>query len=859
MSSDPFLDDEDRYLDEVYVEGSLAAGESYTKSRAIDLYTGGGYGGEIIDPNLDGYLLVVSDASNYQSEQNENNNVKAIPFEIKAPNLTLTDATVPAIVSGGEEIEVSWTVVNNGETTTARNWIDRVYLSDNPNFDGRYNFDGWYTELASYEHSTPLAVGESYTATNRLAIPNLESDRSYYLIVITNAGQYEDGAWRVHGETSRADNLKVIPINTGTQGANLVISDVMAPAIAGVGGDIEVTWTVTNTGNLDAVFDWRDYFYLSDDENYSDDDTLFSSQDTGQATPIAPGESYTFTRKLNFPNTKLGNRYLIVRTNGDKQQPETDETDNFFALPIEIKAPNLVISDVLVPETVTPGERVTVSWTVKNQGEVAATADWYDNIILSSDRVYDRDFDTLLVRQWTGGNTPLAPGASYTFSYDLTIPNNIDTGNFYLLFRADEYGSQLETNETDNLRAVSINVNATDLTVSAPNAPTSIKLGETANISWTVTNIGIGRATANWSDVVYLSSDQILDASDLFLSSSTTQTPLEAGKSYTAEQNIIFPGNMATGNYYLLFTTDRNNNQKESNENNNIIARSVELTAPNLSVSSISIPNASIAQSGQSLAVNWTVNNTGTVIATGSWSDRIYLSADGTLNNSIFLKAIARTQPIAVGESYTTSTDIVLPDVVDGNYRLLVVTDANNQLIESSTGETNNQSTSATFAIGHPDLVAAITPPSKIISGSTIPLTWTITNTGTAPTLNSWSDRIYLSTDSTFDARDTLLGQFIHNSPLAIGAIAQGNINWNIPLELSGNYHLLIVTDAEKAVKELNAEDNNITASAIRIELAPYADLAVSSVTAPPLTIGDPATVEIGWQVTNLGTGRGRT
>ena len=39
--------------------------------------------------------------------------------------------------------------------------------------------------------------------------------------------------------------------------------------------------------------------------------------------------------------------------------------------------------------------------------------------------------------------------------------------------------------------------------------------------------------------------------------------------------------------------------------------------------------------------------------------------------------------------------------------------------------------------------------------------------------------------------------------------------------------------------------------------LAPYADLATTNVTAPQLTVGDPAKVTIAWTVTNVGTGPG--
>ncbi|NJO99233.1 MAG: hypothetical protein HC764_27235 [Pleurocapsa sp. CRU_1_2] len=52
-------------------------------------------------------------------------------------------------------------------------------------------------------------------------------------------------------------------------------------------------------------------------------------------------------------------------------------------------------------------------------------------------------------------------------------------------------------------------------------------------------------------------------------------------------------------------------------------------------------------------------------------------------------------------------------------------------------------------------------------------------------------------------------------------------------------------------------ENNNLLANPISIELSPYADLAVSNVTAPNRTIADPARVKVSWQVTNQGNGTG--
>ena len=125
--------------------------------------------------------------------------------------------------------------------------------------------------------------------------------------------------------------------------------------------------------------------------------------------------------------------------------------------------------------------------------------------------------DTYVSQRWAGNDTPLAAGASYTATQNVTLPNTT-IGNRYLLFVADGNNNQGETNETNNVQAVAINLTAPDLVVSAATAPTSATLGETVALSWTVTNQGSVTASADWYDYVYLSDDQTLDNSDTYVS-----------------------------------------------------------------------------------------------------------------------------------------------------------------------------------------------------------------------------------------------------------------------------------------------------------------------------------------------------
>ena len=83
--------------------------------------------------------------------------------------------------------------------------------------------------------------------------------------------------------------------------------------------------------------------------------------------------------------------YLFVKANYTSgYQGETDLTNNVSAaIPITLNAPDLVVSAASAPATGTVNASITVNWTVTNQGDVAAPAQWYDSVYISSSNTFD--------------------------------------------------------------------------------------------------------------------------------------------------------------------------------------------------------------------------------------------------------------------------------------------------------------------------------------------------------------------------------------------------------------------------------------------------------------------------------------
>ena len=78
-----------------------------------------------------------------------------------------------------------------------------------------------------------------------------------------------------------------------------------------------------------------------------------------------------------------------------------------------------------------------------------------------------------------------------------------------------------------------------------------------------------------------------------------------------------------------------------------------------------------------------------------------------------------------------------------------------------------------------------------------------------------------------------------------------------LPIDLSGDFWLLLKTDVSDNVSEFLFEDNNVmrVEQALTVLPTPSADLAVSALSVSPTTALPGAAIEVAWTVTNLGDG----
>ena len=533
---------------------------------------------------------------------------------------------------------------------------------------------------------------------------------------------------------------------------------------------------------------------------------------------------------------------------------------------------DLAVTDWQVPtQVVAEGDaQISVTWSVTNQSgnEIPASAVWEDHIVLSLDDIVGNDDDQVLrsvayIDGFVLGQS-LAAGQSYSRQADITLPSEV-AGTVNLYVHSDATDAVIELDETNNigpLEPVDVVVLLPDLNVEFVTTDAEAQSGETIPVSWRVGNQGERAAEGIWVDRVYLSTDQVLDGDDVVLTSVTRNTPLAVNSTYTQQTDVTLPPDKA-GTFYLLVETDAASDLVEADEANNVTASLQPITitfapTPDLAITDVTA-NVTLVQPQQPIEIGWTVTNQGEDEAKAPWSDRVYLSTDGTLNGATLLATRTRDTHLPTDESYTVSAEVLLPVVPDGDYQIVVVADALNQVYEAEDEDNNQYVATQLLTVVHADLVSEVTAGvNQATSGDTLTLEWITRNIGTGDTLTGFLDRVYLSQDGTVDTNDRLLGEVTRNLPLAVGTSLPTSLDLEIPVDVSGDWFVLVKADADNRIVEPD-ESNNASAASISISLAPFADLVVSAVEAPPMTVGDPAVATISWTVRNVGTGVGLT
>ncbi len=681
-----------------------------------------------------------------------------------------------------------------------------------------------------------LISGTMVQTSHMVVLPGLLHDTPYF---------FEVQATDVAGNMTTDDNGGMYYTFNTLSLPNLVTSDVSAPTEAASGQTISVTWTVTNMGDEAAVGSWSDGIYFSYDDQPGNDTYLVA---TTRPTELIVGNSYQLTRNANLPDVEAGIYWIVVTADRGSAISELDEGDNAVVFgPITIGQPNLVISDLTAPDQTYAGANITVGWTVTNSGADDASGSWYDIVYLSENEQLSGSY-------WYLGNynrlTELAPAEFYERSVQVAIPSYA-AGDYYIIVRTDNNDYVNETNESDNqIVHGPIVVGQPNLTLSDVVVPSVLSTGRPADFTWIVTNTSSVPVTVNWTDRVYLSTDDQF-GEDLNLGGIDRPNSLGPGEHYLSSTSISIPGT-AAGDYWIIVRADSNNSIGESDEDDNtIITGPITVTGPDLIVASIQAPTDIYV--GESISIDWTVENIGGAEALGSWDDTIYLSDDDQVGDDQGLYTDSRLSELDAGASYNASYQLAVPGVAAGTYWLVVVTDRWGSNAEIDEG--NNTAIFGPITIRRPNLTTTnVQIPAEMWTRQDYNLSWTVTNNGTVPTVRTWRDAVYLSTDDQI-GDDTLLDEIDCPAVLTAGQQYDRALTVTVSEIASGDYWILIRSDNNGVIPETDEGDNVFAAGPIPVRTTPYANLQVSQAefAVSEVDIGQQFTVD--WEVVNVGIG----
>jgi subtilase family serine protease len=540
-----------------------------------------------------------------------------------------------------------------------------------------------------------------------------------------NGAPLADGG-RVSG--AQSSFLSVAGVQAGDAGAYSVTVNNPAgstnslPAQLAVDGTAPIISQVsTNVGQAQCVISWQTDEPASSvveyglTPGYGTTNRLFGNLLTAHTVTLSsltPGLTYHFR----------------IRS-ADSVSNEAATADlTFQTLP----APDLAPSIVAATSPIQVGQSFTVWFTITNSGSTAAAGPW-QNTLLVANTPDGSGAQNVASTAFNPGPGGLAAGASITLTQTVLFPN-LATGTRFVGVSVDSFNQVVEVIETNNTAylAAPVQVTATDLRVARVSGPPSAAFGQSINVQFVVTNAGSAPAPFAWTDRLYLSSfSNSLSIATLLAATTAPIASLPAGQSYTNSATVELPlsAQSIPGTYFLVLSADHANAIVESSENNNLGAAPLTLTLPplpDLVVHGVVAPTNALP--GQTLPLSWVITNQGSLMATGIWSETVYLATNTAGAGALELGNFTYTNTLLPGGSLARTQAVVLPiNSPLGSLWTVVRVDSAGDVTEEN--ETNNVS-----AAPSPTLIPAVLTlqagAEQVAEGAPQPVHFTVTRNG---------------------------------------------------------------------------------------------------------------------------------
>lgn len=630
---------------------------------------------------------------------------------------------------------------------------------------------------------------------------------------------------------------------------DLTIDTVTTSGDMDAGEELTVTWSGENTGGVTFQSPWTDRVFLSSDTTLDNSDIEVSTYEV--ASDLNPGESYERQIITNIPLSVIGTKYAIVKINSEADIVEESDNNTAVSAPIFITPPplpNLVVSDINLPENVFSGTQLQIEFTITNEGEAPASGNWTDIIwqedyILGFNDTREHYHQTNSPFSSSANPIGLMPGESYNATVTVETPY-IYSGYSYIRIESDGYDDIIEELDANNnfedalIDSVFINQSPlADLIIEDIQVPSESFAGEEITISYTVKNNGTETTSpvelpynfyfgwtwaplfADWVDYTYLSDSTLSFSADQYEDVESHDGNIEVDSTYVVHQTITLP-DCDYGPYFIIAYADRWNHVAELDEDNNSAISDtiniIPLPGPDLIADSADPIGGMVSNSSHTLS--YQIENQGADTAFGSWHDRVFISDSSTFqyNISEMVADTIRTGDLAPDEVADYEIELNIPPEVYGDKYLFLWVDAINDACEQPFDNNNifqipteiEQSPAA-------DLQVSFIPPSgTVVAGDDLNLSVLTTNIGDAdPNNSTWIDKIFLIDE---ESNDLVIYQeeYPHDGGLMVDADYSFPNPFTLPLDIDpGFYSIGAETDTDTEVWENESEDNNYVMS----------------------------------------------
>lgn len=514
------------------------------------------------------FTLVKVDGAAAISENDEDNNIMAIPLEIDTPFIDLQPARwfrpLTTIIPGSS-VQFDFQIANFGNQISQA-FDCRLYFSDDTILDT----NDLLISTIPINGVSPGQYIQTFGPTGGSVYfpPSLPHGLHYLLLVADISSQVV--------ESNEQNNINVSMVLVQEELQDLWISKAgISNKNAAPGG---LAWIFYSQASRNSIWNNNLNFYLSTD-------TVSDSTDISLSTALADNSfpyyyyNNPFTL-LKIPDTvNPGDYYILLKTDAGNSVLEINENNNTLAVPLTLESPAIDLQferknwnnppDLDFPNHFIQGQVFPFDFNVYNAGNTRSDS-CKSGVFLSTDTIFDTLDNPIVIRSarslYPESQTTKQNGTGWL------VPNWLSPGKYYIITVIDVYDSIPEINESNNIHVDTFYVDSINPdiyfsgSINFYGSDPFLHAGDTIgfHLNASINSYVYYNLIPNVVTKMYLTTKQFIDSSALPL------TPPILSTNWPYNNSLILPTGIPDGNYYIATILDESNVFSESNENNNV-------------------------------------------------------------------------------------------------------------------------------------------------------------------------------------------------------------------------------------------------------------------------------------------------